>query len=340
MVQKIIDNEIIDRYKINRCIPTIPKIKNKSNRIVKGGSSSTVGDDLYIPSGNVLFIIFYIIILILVNYYLFANNSISNIWILIINQINFIIIIYYIYNYIYSSSSYKEEDSMKNKILNIILGEERKITKIHQIILISIIVFILLVVITISARVLLWLISGKDKNNCLKDLKLENLKPINILLNNSTDNKTILNNQGSLLPTPINVNNDYFDLKHFVKPPSINKENTISADAGVIFNPNNPGAPGVPVGPIPAPGGVTTGVINIGTAGNNQGSLFDNRIKVVEKDIYSDNDYFDTRPTELKNKLKKYFRYIFEPKQKRHFLTFEVDGKDIGNTFLSNIFIK
>lgn len=339
MVQKIIDNEIIDRYKINRCIPNIQKKENKSNRIVKGGSSSTVGDDLYVPSGNVLFIIFYIIILILVNYYLFAKDSISKVWILIINQINLIILIIYWYNYIYLSYE-DNENSWKTWILNIVLGEERKITKIHQLILISIIVFVLLVIITISARVLLWLISGKDKGSCLKDLKLDNLKPINILSDNSDNNKALLNNQGALLQTPINVNNDYFDLEHFMKPPSINKENTISADAGIIFNPNNPGAPGVPVGPIPAPGGVTTGVINIGTAGNNQGSLFDNRIKVVEKDIYTENNYFNNRPLELQNKLKKYFRYIFEPKQKRHFLTFEINKNDLGSTFLSNIFIK
>ena len=78
-------------------------------------------------------------------------------------------------------------------------------------------------------------------------------------------------------------------------------------------------------------------MINIGTGNNTPGSIFDNRIKVVDKDIYEENEYFKTRPEELVKKLKKYFQYIYDKTEKRHFIAFEIRKEDIVNTPYGNI---
>jgi len=170
-----------------------------------------------------------------------------------------------------------------------------------------------------------------NNNKCLKYLNLDRLTSLNILPDNSLDTKNVLDNEGQQQNPEITVNKDYFDLINFIKPAIIEKENTVAQEAGIIFNPANPGIPGNVVNPnIPANN--STSLINIGTNNNNQGSIFDNRIKVVEKDIYKENDFFKFNSKELKNKLKKYFQYVYDNTNKSHYIIFKLKQSDIVNT--------
>ena len=168
---------------------------------------------------------------------------------------------------------------------------------------------------------------------------------MNILLDNSETTKDVFNRAGQgagqsvgnpPTRTNITVDKDYFDLNNFIKPALIKKENTISQDAGIIFNANNINQPGA-VNQGQAQGVPNAALINIGTGNNTQGSIFDNRIKVVEKDIYKENEYFKTHPHELVEKLKKYFQYIYDKTSKRHFIAFEIKKQDIVNTPYGNL---
>ena len=336
MVQKILDNEIINKYKVNRCIPTIPKKTINNN--LNGGA-------LFGFPFGVYKYIFLFSCLILIGVGLKASPSLNMSW----EKISLVLLIGTVLIFIewfineYSVKSLNKETSLQEKILYFILGTDAKITQFHKVIFFSVLVFLTFIIINISAILLIKLLKG-DSDNCLKNLKLSRLSPLKILSDNSENTKDILNRNGvgrgpvgnPPQPTNITVDNDYFDLNNFIKPPLVKKESTVSQDAGIIFNPNNINQPGV-VNQGQPQGGPNAALINIGTGNNTPGSIFDNRIKVVDKDIYEENEYFKTRPEELVKKLKKYFQYIYDKTEKRHFIAFEIRKEDIVNTPYGNI---
>ena len=323
MVQKILDNQILNTYKLNRCIP-----KSINNKNLKGGD--TILSNL--PSFNqTLFIIYMMILLLIIFYQLYKKINIK--YILFTSVIGFLIVILYYYFKIHLNNNNIEntdKKSIKNRILSIILGENKKITQLHSIIFFSVSVFIIFIIINIGAILLVKLIDGNN-NKCLKYLNLDRLTSLNILPDNSLDTKNLLDNEGQQQNPEITVNKDYFDLINFIKPPIIEKENTVAQEAGIIFNPTNPGIPGNIVNPN-VPANNNASLINIGTNNNNPGSIFDNRIKVVEKDIYKENDFFKFNSKELKNKLKKYFQYVYDNTNKSHYIIFKLKQSDIVNT--------
>lgn len=322
MVQKILNNEILNTYKLNRCIP-----KSINNKNLKGGD--TILSNL-LSFNQILFIIHMMILLLIIFYQLYKKINIK--YILFTSVIGFLIVILYYYFKIHLNNDIENTDkkSIKNRILSIILGENKKITQVHSIIFFSVSVFIIFIIINIGAILLVKLIDGNN-NKCLKYLNLDRLTSLNILPDNSLDTKNLLDNEGQQQNPEITVNKDYFDLINFIKPPIIEKENTVAQEAGIIFNPANPGIPGNVVNPN-VPSNNNASLINIGTNNNNQGSIFDNRIKVVEKDIYKENDFFKFNSKELKNKLKKYFQYVYDNTNKSHYIIFKLKQSDIVNT--------
>lgn len=347
MVQKILDNEIIHKYKVNRCIPTIPKKKINNNLtggfpIGKNPDSNNVLNLMFGWSWFTYRLIFYIIIAFLggltvqIKYkHLGLTAMFIGFWI-----ISAVVDWYY---RVYKFSELGKKDTIQEQILHLILGSDYKITQFHRIIFFSVLVFLIFMFINISAILLIKLLEG-DKDTCLKNLKLARLTPLHILSDNSEDTKRYYDRQGidqgrtrTGERTNITVDKDYFDLNSFIKPFLVKKENTVSQDAGIIFNPNNIGAPGqVNQAPAPVPG-ANAALINIGQGNNNQGSIFDNRIKVIEKDIYQENEYFKANPLQLTEKLKKYFQYIYDKTEKRHFIAFEIKKDDVVNTPYGNI---
>ena len=335
MVQKILNNEIIDKYKVNRCIPKKPE-KIINNNLIGGlpiGEDSGTLAISFLPFGYRVIVIS--IFLILLGFVLKANpnnlfgaGEISNGKVVLVILVGVcIIIIDWFINVSQDTSLDKKDDSLQNKILYSILGSEAKITTFHTVILFSVAAFIIFIIINILAILLIKLLKG-DSDTCLKNLKLSRLKPLHILPDNSVDTQNALNQNGigrgpldgnPPQRTNITVDKDYFDLNNFIKPALVTKENTVSQNAGIIFNPNNINVPGqVNQPPVPA-AGANAALINIGQGNNNQGSIFDNRIKVVEKDIYQENKYFKTQPLALTQKLKKYFQYIYDKTEKRQY---------------------
>ena len=288
MVQKILHNEIIDKYKINRCIPVIQKNKNKNknNKKIHGGFFN-----------NTYYLFGYVIIGLIVALVTYYSTKSSYRWMIffVIPILVIIPIVYYLIN---------------NSVSNI---NSKKPKTIYEIFIFSILIFLVFIIINIIVYLLVISTDGSESMKSLKKLKLDDLKPIN----NTQPNK--------------NVDEDYFDLNNFVKPPIINQENIISIKDATI-NQNNPSN-------------------NLNNSSNNlnipqfgfnslRTNIFDNKIKVVEKDIYNSNDYFNNNPTNLKNKLIKYFRPIVAQmgKNKRYFITFEVDETTIANSFLALLF--
>jgi len=353
MVQKILNNEIIDKYKVNRCIPKKPeKIINNNLKGGSIGNSAIFNMDRSIFTFGLRTLVICVSI-ILIGFLLTVNpNNIfgageiswNKIIVVILVGMCIIIIDWFI-NVSQDTSLDKKDDSLQNKILYSILGSEAKITTFHTVILFSVAAFIIFIIINILAILLIKLLKG-DSDTCLKNLKLSRLKPLHILPDNSVDTQNALNQNGigrgpldgnPPQRTNITVDKDYFDLNNFIKPALVTKENTVSQNAGIIFNPNNINVPGqVNQPPVPA-AGANAALINIGQGNNNQGSIFDNRIKVVEKDIYQENKYFKTQPLALTQKLKKYFQYIYDKTEKRHFIAFEITKSDIVNTPYGNI---
>ena len=346
MVQKILDNEIINKYKINRCIPTIPKKKINNNLI--GGvpienpdADNTINEILRFPGfwWRMNFYIFVTLLGGILVQSIYTNKGLTFI------TIGFCIFIIFFdwYFSVYKYSELDKKNTLQEKILYFILGSDAKITQFHKIIFFSVLIFVVFIIINISIILLIKLLEG-DKDTCLKNLKLTRLRPLNILSDNSRTTRDYYNNRGvgrgpvkNGQRTDLTVDKDYFDLNNFIKPFIIRKENTVSQDAGIIFNPNNIGAPGQ-VNPAPAAAvGANAALINIGQGNNNQGSIFDNRIKVVEKDIYQENEYFKEHPLRLTQKLKEYFQYIYDKTSKRHFIAFEIKKDDVVNTPYGNI---
>ena len=302
MVQKVLHNEIIDKYKINRCIPVIQKNKNKNknNKKIHGGFFN-----------NTYYLFGYVIIGLIVALVTYYSTKSSYRWMIffVIPILVIIPIVYYLIN---------------NSVSNI---NSKKPNTIYEIFIFSILIFLVFIIINIIVYLLVISTDGSESMKSLKKLKLDDLKPINILYDYSNNYKDKLNNTQ---PNK-NVDEDYFDLNNFVKPPIINQENIISIKDATI-NQNNPSN-------------------NLNNSSNNlnipqfgfnslRTNIFDNKIKVVEKDIYNSNDYFNNNPTNLKNKLIKYFRPIVAQmgKNKRYFITFEVDETTIANSFLALLF--
>ena len=341
MVQKILDNEIINKYKINRCIPKIPK-KTINNNLTGGDK---IGDTLLSIITDMPWfwwrLNFYVFVLVVGGLIIqITFNYIGYTCLFIIFCTMWIIADWYFS--VYKVSELKKKNSLQEQILYYILGSDAKLTQFHTVIIFSVLIFLIFIIINISVILLIKLLEG-DKDTCLKKLKLSRLEPVNILSDNSITTRDFYNDIGvgqgwdrkTRQQYDLTVNKDYFDLNSFIKPFLVEKENTVSQDAGVIFNPNNIGAQGQV---IPAAGaGVNAALINIGQGNNNQGSIFDNRIKVVEKDIYNENEYFKSRPSELTDKLKKYFQYIYDKTNKRHFIAFEIKKDDVVNTPYGNI---
>ena len=324
MVKKILDNKIINTYKINRHISEKQEKKIKK----KGGS--------ILFSWNTGIIILCIVLLILLGVGLKVNNySIYKIFgIITIIVIVLGLLYWYIYKY-KLKNVYNKEDSLEYKTLYYILGNTSRITNLHRIIFFSATIFIIIIIICASSILLIQSFNN-DGSNCLKKLKIDELKPLNILLDNSEKHKNIIDKQGNTQTPPIRVNTDYFDLNNFIKPSVVRSENIISEEGGILYNPN--AAPGAAPGAAPVAAAVPA-LINIsGTGNNSQGSMFDNRIKVTEKDIYIKNDYFKTNPEALITKLKKYFKYIFDKTNKRHFIIFELKKEDVINTPYIHLF--
>ena len=155
MVQKILNNEIIDKYKVNRCIPKKPeKIINNN---LKGGLIGNVGifnmDRSIFTFGLRTLII--CVLVILMGFLLkvnpnnvFGAEEIS--WgkvILVIFVGMCIIIIDWFINVFQDTSLDKKDDSLQNKILYSILGSDKKITIFHQVILFSVSAFIIFIII-------------------------------------------------------------------------------------------------------------------------------------------------------------------------------------------------
>tara|TARA_Y100000741_G_scaffold345026_2_gene310136 strand:+ start:610 stop:1662 length:1053 start_codon:yes stop_codon:yes gene_type:complete len=346
MVQKILDNEIINKYKINRCIPTIPKKKINNN--LTGGF--LIGDNP--DADNVLNLMFgwpwfwyrlnlYIILIAIAGFFIYKNYG-QGLTFLFVAFCIFGISIDWYYR-VYKFTELSKKDTLQDKILYFILGSDAKIKTFHKIIFFSVLIFVVFIIINISIILLIKLLEG-DKDTCLKNLRLSRLRPLNILPDNSETTRDYYNNRGvgqgpvkNGQHTNLTVDKDYFDLNNFIKPFIIRKENTVSQDAGIIFNPNNIDVPGQ-VNPAPAAAaGANAALINIGQGNNNQGSIFDNRIKVVEKDIYQENEYFKANPLRLTQKLKEYFQYIYDKTSKRHFIAFEIKKDDVVNTPYGNI---
>lgn len=344
MVQKILNNEIIDKYNVNRCIPTISKKKINNN--LTGGDKT--GDTLLSVITDLPWfwwrLNFYVFVSVLGGLTIqFTYNRIGYTSLFIIFCTMWIIGDWYFG--VYKVSELKKNNSLQEQILYYILGSDAKLTQFHNVIIFSVLIFLIFIIINISVILLIKLLEG-DKKTCLKKLKLARLTPLNILPDNSITTRDYYNRLGrgrgqgrnqNGQRLDITVDEDYFDLNNFIKPFLINKENTVSQDAGIIFNPNNIGAPGqVNQAPVPA-AGANAALINIGQGNNNQGSIFDNRIKVVEKDIYQENEYFKKNPLRLTQKLKKYFQYIYDNTEKRHFIAFEIKKDDVVNTPYGNI---
>jgi hypothetical protein len=344
MVQKILDNEIINKYKINRCIPKIPKKKINNNLI--GGQPQTFSEVLstqpsfwiwWYVRANLYFIIT-VVGGFLINAY-YKNYGVTFIFVMFC--ICLLSLDYY--TFVYKYTELGKKDTLRDKILYLILGSDANITQFHKIIFFAVLIFLVFIIINISIILLIKLLDG-DRDSSLKKLKLSRLTPLNILADNSENTKQFYNNigvgKGQLVNgqrTNITVDKDYFDLNNFIKPFLVKKENTVSQDAGIIFNPNNIGAPGQVIPAQGAMAGANAALINIGQGNNNQGSIFDNRIKVVEKDIYQENEYFKSNPLRLTQKLKKYFQYIYDKTSKRHFIAFEIKKEDVSNTPYGNI---
>lgn len=343
MVQKILENEIINKYKVNRCIPRIPK-KIINNNLTGGDKT---GDTLLSVITDMPWfwwrLNFYVFVSVLGGLTIqFTYNHRGYTALFIIFCTMWIIGDWYFG--VYKVSELKKKNSLQEQILYYILGSDAKLTQFHTVIIFSVLIFLIFIIINISVILLIKLLEG-NKDTCLKNLKLSRLTPLNILPDNSIDTKDFYNriglgqglNRRTGQQYDITVDKDYFDLNNFIKPFIISKENTVAQEAGIIFNPNDIGAAGqVNQGPVPG-AGVNAALINIGQGNNNQGSIFDNRIKVVEKDIYQENEYFKTNPLKLTEKLKKYFQYIYDKTEKRHFIAFEIKKDDVVNTPYGNI---
>ena len=210
MVQKILHNEIIDKYKINRCIPVIQKNKNKNknNKKIHGGFFN-----------NTYYLFGYAIIGLIVALVTYYSTKSSYRWMIffVIPILVIIPIVYYLIN---------------NSVSNI---NSKKPNTIYEIFIFSILIFLVFIIINIIVYLLVISTDGSESMKSLKKLKLDDLKPINILYDYSNNYKDKLNNTQ---PNK-NVDEDYFDLNNFVKPPIINQENIISIKDATI-NQNNP----------------------------------------------------------------------------------------------------
>jgi len=318
------DDRIVNKYKINRCIHT--KNLNKKETI-RGGR--TFWDN--IPSYKQTLYIIYIFCSILFLLYLRFVQKFNFISLGLISALIILLAVIIVWTYDVSSG----KESWIDSIFRLVIGDKKKKTQLHSIIFFTIIVFIVFTTLYLTAILLIYLIEGGTQTS-LKDLKLDTIKPLNILPDNLIETKNLYDRLGTGQNPQITVDKDYFDINNFIKPGVIEKEGIVSQDAGIIFNPNNPGAPGAVA--VPQAGAPAASLINIGTSNNNSGSIFDNRIKVVEKDIYNVNNYFRENPGQLRRKLEKYFRYIYDKTTRSHLIIFKLNKSDIVNTPYGTLF--
>jgi hypothetical protein len=127
----------------------------------------------------------------------------------------------------------------------------------------------------------------------------------------------------------------YFDVRHFVAPPRINKEVCISRNAGIAFQPTSTIVQGgmVPVPVIPVAGVPVPGALP-GAPVSNTGSLYDTRI--VEQDLkkYTSVDLNDD---ELQRKIKNYFSYVYDKTNNAHLIFFKLSTHDMRMSAFGNL---
>ena len=140
MVQKIIDNEIINKYKINRCISTIPKktVNNNLNGGDKTGDTLlSVITDMHWFWWRLIFYLFVSVLGGLTIQFTYNNRGYTSLFIIFCTM--WIIGVWYFG--VYKVSELKKKNSLQEQILYYILGSDAKLTQFHTVIIFSVLIF-------------------------------------------------------------------------------------------------------------------------------------------------------------------------------------------------------